>query len=171
MKESVLEPREASCPRLSVRVGDGPLLAGLCTQASALGLSERREFGGAFLDVAPTLQSTQIVAHPTLNDGRSVAVLEAMAWGRPAVASRVGGVPELVEDGVSGLLVPPGDADALARALAQLVADHALRRRLGQARRKRFLAGRFSLDTVAEATLDVYRRVLREHGHAAVGCA
>jgi glycosyltransferase involved in cell wall biosynthesis len=154
-----------------VLAGDGPLRADLCAQASALGLSERLEFGGAFPDVAPILQATHIMAHPTLNDGRSVAVLGAMAWGRPVVASRVGGVPELVEDGVSGLLVPPGDADALARALAQLAADHALRRRLGEAGRKRFLAGRFSVDSVAEATLEVYGRVLREHRPAAVGCA
>jgi glycosyltransferase involved in cell wall biosynthesis len=150
-----------------VLAGDGPLREELRAQAAAWGLTERMTVVGAFADIAPIIGPTHIVAHPTLVDGRSVAVLEAMAWGRPVVASRTGGLPELIEDGVNGLLVPPRDPNALAQALCRLATDEEERRRMGRAGRARFLAGNFTAEGLTAATLEVYRQVLGERGPAA----
>jgi glycosyltransferase involved in cell wall biosynthesis len=86
-----------------------------------------------------------------------------MAAGLPVVASAVGGVPEIVADGETGLLVPAGDAAALAAALEQLLADAALRRSLGAAGRERVRA-RFDLDELRRAHLDLYARELARAG-------
>jgi glycosyltransferase involved in cell wall biosynthesis len=89
-----------------------------------------------------------------------MSVLEAMAAGVPVVATAVGGVPELVREGETGLLVPPRDPGALAAALGTLAADPELRRRLGEAGRRR-VETEFSLDAFRRAHLDVYRAALR----------
>ena len=81
-----------------------------------------------------------------------------MAW-LPVVATRVGGVPELVEDGVTGFLVPPRDPDALADALQKLIADPELRRRMGQAGREKALK-EFTLDRMLAETQKVYEEIL-----------
>ena len=143
-----------------VFAGDGPLRSGLQAQAAAWGLAPYVEFSGAFDDLAPIMQRTDIVAHPTRNDGRSVSVLEAMAWAKPVVATRVGGLPELIEEGVNGLLTPPDDPAALAAALHRLAQDPDLRRRMGQAGRARFLAGDFTVAAMVKATLAVYRQII-----------
>ena len=92
-----------------------------------------------------------------------MSVLEAMAAGLPVVASDVGGISELVVDGETGLLVPPGDAPALTRALAWLLEDRARRRRLGDAARARVVRD-FSLDAFRQAHLDLYSRELAKRG-------
>jgi len=97
---------------------------------------DRASYAMLLREIAPVLRGTHIVAHPSLNDGRSVAVLEAMAWGRPVVASRVGGLPELVEDGVSGRLVTAGEAGELAEALRSLIGDREAREAMGRAARR-----------------------------------
>jgi glycosyltransferase involved in cell wall biosynthesis len=88
-----------------------------------------------------------------------MSILEAMAAGLPIVASAVGGVPELVRDGETGLLVPPGSVDALAAALQRVLTDAALRRRLGDAGRRRALA-EFDLARFGEAHLRLYDEAL-----------
>jgi glycosyltransferase involved in cell wall biosynthesis len=88
-------------------------------------------------------------------EGLGVVLLEAMNHGTPVIASRVGGIPDIVEDGVSGLLVPPGDADALAAALRRLRDDPALARRLGEAGRRR-LREQFSWPAIVQRWLDLY---------------
>jgi glycosyltransferase involved in cell wall biosynthesis len=142
-----------------VLAGEGPLRESLQAEARASGLGDRVAFTGAFVSAGAVLRAAHIVAHPTLNDGRSVSVLEAMAWGRPVVASRTGGLPELIEDGVSGLLVPPADPRALAGALRTLTLDAERRRRMGQAARRRFLEGRYSQADMVRQTLAIYRQV------------
>src|SRR5947209_18230931 len=87
--------------------------------------------------------------------GLPLCVIEAMAHGRPVVASRVGGIPDLVEDGVTGFLVAPGDVEGLRHALERLLADPGLRRRMGRAGRERIVE-RCSLESVTAATLDAY---------------
>jgi glycosyltransferase involved in cell wall biosynthesis len=82
-------------------------------------------------------------------------LLEAMNHATPVIASRVGGIPDIVEDGVSGLLVPPGDPAALAQALGRLQNDPALARRLGEAGRRR-LQEEFSWDAIVNRWLDLY---------------
>jgi glycosyltransferase involved in cell wall biosynthesis len=144
-----------ACRRLAERgiafrcelVGDGPDRAHLERQALRSGLAGRVRFAGACTreEVAARLREAQVAVVPSVptRDGRRegipVALLEAAASGRAVVASRLSGIPEAIEDGAQGLLVPPGDAQALADALAALAADPALRRRLGAAARERVL--------------------------------
>ena len=158
----ILNEHGAAAALRVVFAGDGPLRSSLQAQAAAWGLAPYVEFSGAFDDLAPIMQRTDIVAHPTRNDGRSVSVLEAMAWAKPVVATRVGGLPELIEEGVNGLLTPPDDPAALAAALHRLAQDPDLRRRMGQAGRARFLAGDFTVAAMVKATLAVYRQVIAQ---------
>jgi glycosyltransferase involved in cell wall biosynthesis len=104
------------------------------------------------------LAAADVACVPSLKEGLSVFSLEAQAAGLPVVASAVGGLTESVEDGVTGRLVPPGDEAALAAALGDLLADPALRRRLGDAARVR-VRERFTAARMAEATVGLYRRV------------
>jgi len=96
---------------------------------------------------------------PSREEGLPISVLEAMAAGLPVVASRVGGIPELVVDGETGLLVPPRDPQAMAAALRRLVDDPDLRRRLGAAGRAR-AEELFDLPAFRQAHLDLYERLL-----------
>ena len=106
-------------------------------------------------DVAACLAAADVVALPSLHEGLGVAALEAMAAGRPLVASRVGGLAEAVVHEETGLLVPPGHPGALATALARLASDAALRARLGAAGRERVRA-RYTAAHMAEGTLACY---------------
>lgn len=146
-------------PRLRVLcAGDGSLRDALPARAAALGLADRVRFLGPVGDVAALLAAADALVMPSHHEGLGVAALEAMAAGLPIVASRVGGLPEAVVDGETGLLVPPGDAAALAAALARLAADSALAHVLGRAGRARVEA-RFSMRAMAEGTLAVYRAI------------
>jgi glycosyltransferase involved in cell wall biosynthesis len=138
--------------------GDGAERAALEAQRGALGLADRVRFLGRVDDVAELLAGADVCVMPSRHEGLGVAALEAMAAGLPVVASRVGGLPEAIVDGETGCLVPPDDADALAGALARLVADRELRCALGAAGAARARA-RFSMDAMAAGTLAVYRRL------------
>lgn len=153
-----------SPPVRLVVAGDGPLRASLTAQAARLGVGGRVEFTGAFESLAPIMRRAHIVAHPTLNDGRSIAVLEAMAWGRPVVASDLGGVREIVDDGVTGLCVPPSDPAALGAALERLVRDPEGRAAMGRAARRAFEAGGYTPATMVARTLAVYEKVVARAG-------
>jgi glycosyltransferase involved in cell wall biosynthesis len=98
-----------------------------------------------------------VVVLPSHREGLPLCVIEAMAHGRPIVASAVGGIPELVEDGVTGFLVEPGDVAGLRLALELLLSDPKLRRRMGLAGRERIVE-RCSIESVTAATLDAYRQ-------------
>jgi glycosyltransferase involved in cell wall biosynthesis len=98
-----------------------------------LGLGARVTFLGEIEDVRSLLITAHLVAHPSLSEGSSNTILEAMAEGLPVVATPTGGTPEIVEEGRTGLLVPPGSPEALAAALERLLVDPALRGRLGEA--------------------------------------
>ena len=116
-------------------VGDGPDRSGLEARAQALGLGDAVTFTGYLGEagVAEVLARSDMLVLPSFAEGVPVVLMEAMASGLPVVATRVGGVAELVEDGVSGLLVPPGDAGVLAGAMDRLLADPDLCRRFGAA--------------------------------------
>lgn len=120
-----------------VLAGDGPSRAGLARLAEELGLCERVEFLGevAHDDVPGVLQRLDIFAMPSTWEGFGVSALEASAMELPAVASDIHGIPDVVLDGETGLLVPPADVGALADAIARLAGDAALRRAMGAAGR------------------------------------
>jgi len=111
-------------------------------------------------DCMPALMVlAEVVVFPSLQEATSIAGLEAMAAGRPVVATRVGGLPEIVAQGETGLLVPPRDPRALAHAVVSLLRDGPRRARYGSAARQRVME-RFSWKMIAERTLHVYREVL-----------
>jgi glycosyltransferase involved in cell wall biosynthesis len=119
--------------------GDGPGRGALEAQARTLGLDSRVRFLGHLTDVRPALWISDIMILPTLSDSFPVAVLEAMASGLAVVASDVGGIPEQIEEGKSGLMSPPGDARALAQAIARVLSDGELRATLVRGGRERAL--------------------------------
>jgi glycosyltransferase involved in cell wall biosynthesis len=110
-------------------------------------------------EVAALLASADVFVLPSRSEGQPMAVLEAMARGVCVVASDVGGIPELVEDGRSGVLVPPDDVDALVHALRQVLDDRGLRERMGDEARRRVLA-EFDVDVVWRRLDALYREVI-----------
>jgi glycosyltransferase involved in cell wall biosynthesis len=124
-----------------------------------LGLQEDVEFLGFVSDMASFMARIEIFVLPSLFEGLGVAVLEAMAAGKPVVACRVGGLPELVVDTVTGFLVPPRDPSALGGAIAQLVENRALARQMGRHGRERLRAN-FTLEQMASKNEDFYYALL-----------
>ncbi len=139
-----------------ILAGDGTEHAALKALAAELGLDDRVTFPGRVDHRAAMslFAGCTIFVLPSRHEPFGIVNLEAMALARPIVASRVGGVPEIVSDDENGMLVPPGDAEALADALARLLADEAWRRRLGDAGRAR--AARFTWPEIAGQYLEVY---------------
>jgi glycosyltransferase involved in cell wall biosynthesis len=117
--------------------GEGPLRPELARLANDLGLGERLVLRGSVADVPAFLAGLAVAVLPSLSEGMSNALLEYMAAGRAVVATAVGASAGLIEDGVSGLLVPPGDAGRLAEAIGRLLSDPQLAARLGSAARRR----------------------------------
>ncbi len=101
-----------------------------------------------------------VYVNPALMEGFGIALLEAMAMRKPVVATATGGIPEIVRDGETGVLVPPGDADALARAVVNLLADPPRRVAFGQAGRDR-LASCFTVDAMMSQLTAVYDTLMR----------
>jgi glycosyltransferase involved in cell wall biosynthesis len=105
-------------------VGEGSERDSLEAQAASLGISRRVVFTGRREDVPAVTAALDISVLPSYREAQGLSVLEAMALSRPVVASEVGGIPEMIENGVSGLLVPPNDHVALADAIVRLLSDH-----------------------------------------------
>ena len=153
-------------PRLEV-IGDGPERPALEALARQLGLGDRATFRGKVpaRELQECYARAAVCVLPSVTDARGdteglgVVLLEAMNWGTPVIASRIGGIPDIVEDGVSGLLVPPGDPEALAAALRRILGDRALARRLGEAGRER-LRERFSWEAITRRWEAVYAAAL-----------
>jgi len=148
-EKGVLELLEATGGLPRVVVGDGPLRARV---PGAVGFVPPDTLGDYY-------ERAAVICCPSRREGYGVVAREAMAFGRPVVASAVGGLLDAVEDGVTGMLVPPEDAGALRKAVQSLLADAELRRRLGTAARER-ARERFSWETATNATLEVYDSVL-----------
>jgi glycosyltransferase involved in cell wall biosynthesis len=145
-------------------IGDGPERVALEAQARRLGVSDRVLITGATDDIAGGLAAADALAAPSRNEGMGRALVEAMALGLPVVGTDVGGIPAVIADGETGRLVPAGDADALARALAALGRDAALRAKLGAASAAR--AETFSTDVAHAAMRAVYDELARAKGVA-----
>ncbi len=106
-------------------VGEGSRREALEAQAAALGIADTVVFTGRRDDVPAVTAALDVAVLPSYREAQGLTILEAMALSRPVVASAVGGIPEMIEDGRTGLLVPPHDADALAAAIVRLLTDHA----------------------------------------------
>ncbi|WP_395293270.1 glycosyltransferase [Kitasatospora hibisci] len=142
-----------------VLIGSGPLEGQLRDRAAELGLADSVLFAGSRSDVPALLAGLDVFTLSSRQEGLPVALMEAMTTGLPSVVTRVGGMPEVLDDGEQGLLVPPGDPAALAAALGRLAADPPLRSLLGAAARER--AGRFDVAGAQRAVEAVYEQVLR----------
>lgn len=123
-------------------IGDGPSRKSLEARAAELGLSDAVRFTGYLSqdEVASELSRADLFALPSFAEGVPVVLMEAMASGLPVLTTRIAGIPELVEDGVSGRIVAPGDVDAFAAALTDLLADPVAARAMGQAGRDKVRA-------------------------------
>jgi glycosyltransferase involved in cell wall biosynthesis len=139
--------------------GEGSLREPLQQLAAELGIGGRVQFPGLVPDVPEFLRSVAVSVLPSLAaEGLPLTILEAMATGLPVVATDVAGAGEVIEDGVSGLLVPPGDDQTLADALARLASDGALRASLGSAA-VAVVRERFSFEAIARRMEAVYQEV------------
>ena len=156
----VLPALLASHPTLRlVLAGDGPLDSALRAQAVSLDVDGQVEFLGQRRDVADLLPGFDIFALPSLTEGLSIALLEACATGAAVVATAVGGNPEIVKTGQTGLLVPADDGPSLRDALAALLGDRALRERLGR-NASEWVTAHASIDALCSTYDRFYRRVL-----------
>jgi glycosyltransferase involved in cell wall biosynthesis len=145
-------------------VGEGVLRPALEQRAEELGIRDRVTFAGWRTDVTAVLAGMDVFVMPSLFEGGPTTVLEAMAMARPVVATCVGMVPEVIEDGRSGLIVPPGDADGLAVAVDRLLADAASRRDMGQSARAA-AEQNFSIDIMVERYLALFAKALAARQH------
>jgi glycosyltransferase involved in cell wall biosynthesis len=155
---SELSPSDYPSTRIRVVVaGDGPLRAVVESEAKREGAV--LQYLGYREDVLAIYYAADVVLMPSLAEGHPMTALEAMACGLPVVASHVGGLPEIVVEGETGLLVRPGDAAALAEAITRLAADPGRARALGTAGRQR-VEREFTVDRMLERLVAVYEKVL-----------
>ena len=144
---------------LIVGSGDAAYEARLKAMVEILGLESRVHFAGFQESVYPCLAAMDLYVHPALMEGFGIAVLEAMAMRKPVVATATGGLPEIVQEGETGMLVPPGDADALAKAVSSLLQDPARCRQLGEAGRTR-VAAHFTVEAMMDQLVSGYESLL-----------
>jgi L-malate glycosyltransferase len=138
--------------------GEGELRAALERQIADLGLEKHVILGGFRPDVLSLLKGFDLFVMPSVTEGLGTSLLDAMACRKPIVASDVGGIPEVVVDGKTGLLVPPKDAERLAAAVVRLLRDSALATSLAAGGFAR-VQQRFTVERMVEQTLAVYERL------------
>ncbi|MEK6694979.1 MAG: glycosyltransferase family 4 protein [Nitrospirota bacterium] len=144
---------------LIVGSGDAAYEARLRAMVEVLGLASRVHFAGFQESVYPCLAAMDLYVHPALMEGFGIAVLEAMAMRKPVVATTTGGLPEIVQEGETGMLVQPGDSEALAKAAVSLLQDSARCRQLGEAGRAR-VAAHFTVEAMMDQLVSGYESLL-----------
>jgi glycosyltransferase involved in cell wall biosynthesis len=142
-------------------VGDGPMMQPLTDMARAGGLTDRVHFAGYRKDVAAIMRSADIFVLPTRFDAQPTVIMEAMASGLPIVSTTYSGIPDMVENGVQGTLVEPGDVPALAEALIDLIRDPAKAKAFGEAGHKRAVR-EFDMDRQIEVLAGHYDALIAE---------
>jgi glycosyltransferase involved in cell wall biosynthesis len=156
---------KATHPATQFRVyGDGPLRQELLAYAGQLGLDGNAIFVGAFThreELSRIMAETDIFVMSSILEGQPLGVVEAMAYGCPIVATSVGGIPELIEDGVNGLLAMPRDSASLAEKICTMIEDAALRLRLGRAARRSYERGQFQPESLCDHLVSIYREALQ----------
>jgi glycosyltransferase involved in cell wall biosynthesis len=152
-------------------VGEGSRRDALEAQARELRIAHRVVFTGRRDDVPAVTAALDVAVLPSYREAQGLTILEAMALSRPVVASDVGGIPEMIQDGTTGLLVPPHDPDALAAAIIRLLTDHPLADTLGRAGHD-LVHDRFCIELMVRAIESIYdegARVVRPSEVAAAG--
>lgn len=144
-------------------VGEGPLRVELEEAAARFGIADRVLFTGFREDIRDILSLVDLVVIPSLLEGFPLITLESMAMAKPLVATRIDGIIEQIEDSVSGILVPPGDAGALGAAVNRLIRDADLRKTLGEGARKRVISS-FDVSGMVERTEELYLDLLSRKG-------
>jgi glycosyltransferase involved in cell wall biosynthesis len=144
-------------------VGDGPDRVPAERDAKELGIAKSVLWTGYQRDVSPYYSMFDTLVLPSANEGTPVVAIEALAGGCPVVATRVGGVPDVVDDGEDGVLVEVGDVDAIAAALALLARDPELRRRMGE-RGRELVVPRYRVERLIDDVDSLYRELLSEKG-------
>jgi len=147
--------------------GQGHLMSQLQAEAADLGIANRATFLGLRDDIPQYLQSIDVFVLPSLSEGLPLSVLEAMAAGKPVIATNVGGVSEVVQDQRTGFVVPPKDPETMANRILQVMADRAMAERLGRAGREK-VERDFSLDTMTQQYEALYEEALLERGKVCV---
>jgi glycosyltransferase involved in cell wall biosynthesis len=148
--------------RLAI-VGEGPMREPLERQIDRLGLASRIRLPGATVEVRPLFDAFDVVAMSSLSEGLPNALIEAAAAGKPIVTTAAGGAVEVVIEGVTGLVVPVEDRDALAGALARVATDARLRERFGVAAREH-AENTFGMERFVAAWADLYESLARSRG-------
>lgn len=150
-------------------VGTGPRLQSVRDEARYLGLTSRVEFIGQHSDPTQVLASAQILVLSSRSEAFPISILEGMRAGLPVVATRVGGIPQAVEDGVNGFLVTPGDSTRLAGRLRELLDNKQLRSSFGRHSREKYLQ-LFTADRMTSETLQSYEEVVASHRSVTQTC-
>ncbi len=152
-----------------ILAGDGPARPRLEEKVRRLGLGKRIRFHGSFLpsELPALMKRTDMIVIPSRTEGLPITLIEAMAYGRPIVATKVGGIPEVIRHGESGLLVEPTSPESLAAGIARLAADGALRDRFAREARRDFEVGGYGEESVVAATGALYETALRRRADAA----
>ena len=159
-----LAAARAEVPGITLEIaGEGALETELRTTVAQLGLDDSVSFLGHVPRVAGVFERAEVVVVPSLGEGFGMVALEAMEHGRAVIASAVGGLPEIVDDGSTGLLVPPSDVGALAAAIRELAGDATRAAAFGAAGRERAVA-EFSQRRCTERTVEIYRAALAAAG-------
>ncbi len=153
-------------PNVQFKVyGEGELREELLAKAHRLGLDGEGIFVGAFAgreELSRIMAETDVFLLPSILEGQPLVIVEAMAYGCPIVSTNVGGIPELITDGVNGLLCPPANPQSLAEKLRMLIEDASLRERLGRAARAFYEHSPFEANAVAKFFVKVYSETLEE---------
>jgi glycosyltransferase involved in cell wall biosynthesis len=149
-------------PRLRfILFGKGPLEKNLRTMCRDLGVGDKVIFAGFRDDLDRIMGCLDLLIHPALMEGLGVSLLQAAAAGVPIVGTRVGGIPEIVRDGVNGYLVSPADPHSITEASVRILSDFELARQMGINGNK-LVEEHFSIDSMVRGNLEVYREMMRE---------
>ncbi len=147
-------------PATLVLVGDGPEMPGAKAQIAAAGLEQDVEYAGEVHDVVGLFAVADLFLLPSATESFGLAALEAMACEVPVIASRVGGLPEVIDDGINGFLHDPDDLDGMVASAVRLLTDDDLHRRIGRAARE-VAVERFSADRVVPQYEAAYEQLLQ----------
>ena len=142
-------------------IGDGPLRETLEGQCRSLDISHAVLFLGERQDVRPFLKGLTVVVLTSLNEGMGRVLLEAQAMGKPVIGTKVGGIPEVIKEGETGLIVPPEDSEALAEAITTLLKDYRRRQVMEETARK-WVSERFGIDEMVSRITKVYEELLQK---------